>query len=898
MKYGKLIFLFALIICFGLTIQQKDNLKNIWTEYWKLHTSFDERMYNASIPVIDKKIEKLDPEAAAIINFRLGSFSRDSKEGMEILSQNILQFPNNQFFLHELATYTYCNLENGLSPQILLKLSDRLIELDDKNSNYYYLKAYALLMERKGNDFNEVIEAIKKATECEYSKDPYVLYKERVLALAKKQGLHFRLMDNLYFEEPYSFFIRKLRDTLIQYENFLITEKAFDKAEQLSAVLKATSQNEPLSRMQFMFSGGFGNWGMPQQLELQRKDLTKDEADRRRMELCSYISLDTIVKSQHKSYEYSKEAGRYALAVFPFLYLSRLAFLFLVLCVILLSVMFIRKENPVASRISKASAVRYLIYGFVFLVSSQFLLIAELFTNELSCGCCHYNYSDIFLFTPVLKKLDFGAIRELWDAPFYVYLPFIAFIVVICMGIIKFFKPKLDNIGSRFAAGILLAIPLGLACGILQGHTYIKYLTALMFILFAFKYSFRIITIKNILQVFIGSRREGINTLRRDVLQLSGISFLICWLGFLLLAPMAYKSMGKKEIDVSEKIYSYSGDPEKGYQEIINKIHDVNLYEQSVPYYLSLVQSKDLSQALLKLKKKRYAPPWRIGFGNANDVNEKTSDYLYDCQIVYSLHFAGRDQMHVMISYLNDSENIMALIARARLGDKSVKNDLLDKLSEIKKLGNNIDELENAYGKRIPRDYELITALSVILEPNEAVALVKEYFDTHPAERLDMYFHHKGPNMLPKPYALKVLNLYLDKAEKEINDVPDFRKYDLLYPLRDTQGLYWDSQTAKRVLTLILSACSEEHIETFGIEHYLESDSSGILLKGLKSDKENLRAWCVLQLEKIGYEWDKEELENLSEDKSWKVRANFAVANPSLIKENENSDYVKLIKRL
>ena len=79
MKYAKLIFLSTLVICLGLSIRQKDNLKNIWTEYWNLQKSFDERIYKANIPAIDKKVEKIDPEAAAIINFRLGSFSREWK---------------------------------------------------------------------------------------------------------------------------------------------------------------------------------------------------------------------------------------------------------------------------------------------------------------------------------------------------------------------------------------------------------------------------------------------------------------------------------------------------------------------------------------------------------------------------------------------------------------------------------------------------------------------------------------------------------------------------------------------------------------------------------------------------------------------------------------------------
>jgi hypothetical protein len=78
----------------------------------------------------------------------------------------------------------------------------------------------------------------------------------------------------------------------------------------------------------------------------------------------------------------------------------------------------------------------------------------------------------------------------------------------------------------------------------------------------------------------------------------------------------------------------------------------------------------------------------------------------------------------------------------------------------------------------------------------------------------------------------------------------------------------------------------------------LTSDESELLIKGLQSDDENLRAWCVWQLRKIDYKFRDNELKKITEDKSWKVRANLAIFHKSLIKENETSDFVKLVKSL
>ena len=79
MKSGRLL-LIAFAVCIFFTFLQRDNLKSIWQEYWAIHRSYKDSRYTPKIPAIDRKIEKLDPEAAAIINYKLNFIPKDKKE--------------------------------------------------------------------------------------------------------------------------------------------------------------------------------------------------------------------------------------------------------------------------------------------------------------------------------------------------------------------------------------------------------------------------------------------------------------------------------------------------------------------------------------------------------------------------------------------------------------------------------------------------------------------------------------------------------------------------------------------------------------------------------------------------------------------------------------------------
>jgi len=908
MRPGKLILISGLIVCIGLTFWQKNNLKTIFGEYRatkKFYYHTREGWRNKT-PIINEKIAKIDPQAAAIINYQLNDnlYHLGDEQRTEALSNNILKFPDNQYFIYTLSEWIFHDSGNCFDPVILLKLSNRLIELDDKNSNYYYLKAYALLHLRQDNNFDEVIKAVKSAASCEYHKDPYLMYIDRIVAISQKQGLPKEIIEELEYVFEYNFFIGKIYDALMQYENLLITERDFAKADEISNTLKSMisdKMREPLinnnqSLYPFPLYGlgvGFGRWNLPQEMELQLKDLPQPEADKKRMEICAIVNPEKKVEYVNKFYEPGPETQIYATAVSPFLYFVRMAGVLIFIIAILTIVSFSRK-NELNNGISKAALIRFLIYGFVCLIASQLLAVISF----LEHSCC-YSYKEIFLF----KHIALEDLKDLMDAPKrFLIIPFIPFAIVFCFGVISFLKRGFDNIVTRFISAILLAIPLGLAAMILQGHTYIKYVPIIIFLLFAFKYSFRKITIRTILKAFTGCRDEEIPAIRNDLLKFSCISFFLCWFGLTLLAYPARKSMNEKPSKRNVYSYSFTNDYEKAYQNILKKIDDTNLPRANIVRCIPLVKSEDLPGVMQKLKNRKFPSYWTLHPEAFCPSGNKDYDTLTERSISFLLMTAGRDQMPIILRYMDNPDNGIALIFRAQLGDKSVKEKLVNILGKMIKDSNQAEaEQRGDYDILKPRESQVVFALAAISEPDEAFELIKDFYKRCSTNDDYVRFEFNDFCTLPREVILKIYNFHLDDLVNKIKDSNNDERYFPLSPFfyEESESLYLDNQVAEKMLKMFLMNDKiDEQISRLGIEHYLTLDDADLLLKGLQSDNENLRAWCLWQLKKNNYKFSEDELEKLAGDKSWKVRANLAIFDKSLINDNETSAFVNLLKAL
>jgi hypothetical protein len=162
-------------------------------------------------------------------------------------------------------------------------------------------------------------------------------------------------------------------------------------------------------------------------------------------------------------------------------------------------------------------------------------------------------------------------------------------------------------------------------------------------------------------------------------------------------------------------------------------------------------------------------------------------------------------------------------------------------------------------------------------------------------------------NLLPTQQARKVIKAYLAKTEN-LAEATVQTSYGIsfrsspdraLSPLRTPVGLCGDRQIAESVFKImLLTADAGDEFGLWGVSPYFTKESAQLLKRGLMSSDENLRAWCLWQLRKIGYEFDKTELAKLLKDENWKVRANAVLTSKAIttLAEKDHSHFVRLVE--
>ena len=171
----------------------------------------------------------------------------------------------------------------------------------------------------------------------------------------------------------------------------------------------------------------------------------------------------------------------------------------------------------------------------------------------------------------------------------------------------------------------------------------------------------------------------------------------------------------------------------------------------------------------------------------------------------------------------------------------------------------------------------------------------------------DRFF--EGLMFLPTNHTRKVIKAYLAKVRDwhlhpqetpfgKFHDDP----YRTIYPLQGVIACYADSHIAEGIFKSMLSGVAEgEEFRSFDTSPYLGPQSAELLKEGLAAGNADMRAWCVWQLRKVGYQFKPEELSSLLKDKSWKVRANAAFVggkDAAPIAEKDRNAFVRLVGTL
>ncbi len=432
-------------------------------------------------------------------------------------------------------------------------------------------------------------------------------------------------------------------------------------------------------------------------------------------------------------------------------------------------------------------------------------------------------------------------------------------------------------------------------------------------------------------------KTESIATSRLRILKLLQPYLLVFFISFL--AGIYFSCyMMRERINQSiklEQIDNFKPFPpanERTYHALVTKILNSASDRLGNPRYLLFSEPNDFPKLFTK--------------SNRTEPDEAKEDELRRL-----LKESPPDLRNTIVNLLKNPNSNEAIIARAAAGDKTLKPQL-QKIFEQKLSAlaihdyNNIDR-DNFPAANRPENIfsdcvQAAVALARFSEPNEAsqrfMNIIKNcdsaisknnnlfapgMFIVPDAIHYNSSEFFKGLNSLPCPRATQVLKAYLDKTKYD--DITSGNAY-ASYDIENCLAKFADTEIAENIFKLMcgtelltkpvlspnFSALNKIAKELqmpqqaasqlrLVISPHLNEHSIPLLKNALNTDDANLRAYCVWQLTKAGYKWPQDELEKLFNDKSWKVRANTALASPQQAKvflKNDKNDFVKITLNL
>ena len=446
-----------------------------------------------------------------------------------------------------------------------------------------------------------------------------------------------------------------------------------------------------------------------------------------------------------------------------------------------------------------------------------------------------------------------------------------------------------------------------------SGYFYLEYLVMLLFILF----SAVIIAgpaprdkspFVSFLTLF-GTDAQQV-TIRVKCLKLVAPFIVVYWIVFVYLMPGSAYRIGceASQYNSPRRKYTLPEPNDMTYQRVLNYLENTQKTRFGMLGPIGLVMPEDLPDVLEKIKElpsdERYMRRSRPGEPNRAPNPEMSKDAL----LIRAITSCGRDAVNIITAYIADPNQPRALLARAKLGDISVKQPLEQLLAQRIADGNDFprwpDEADRR--ERPMSSAEIIPALGCVSEPNEAAQRYLSFIQrNNMPEIIEDFDFIKGINLLPTQQARIVLKAYLAKAadwqtppEMEIR--PCLR--DVLNSLRYVVGFYADREIAEGVFRLMLRIYeNREELRELNISPYFTIESAELLKKGLTVHNDKFRAWSVWQLRRVGYQFTQEEIDKLLKDDSWIVRANAVMAQPERAKEviaNDKNSFVRFAATL
>ena len=353
------------------------------------------------------------------------------------------------------------------------------------------------------------------------------------------------------------------------------------------------------------------------------------------------------------------------------------------------------------------------------------------------------------------------------------------------------------------------------------------------------------------------------------------------------------------------------------YYKMVDRIMTGKISARDSIFYLHMIEPNDLPYVLSTVKN-----------SDPDGIDDRSLCELIEC--------STSDTLNIILDFLDDPNSENALINRAKAGDKKVKDKLLlllnQKLAAFEATEHNVKRWNNNWDQpRLGHCFRIAGALAYISEPNENLERFLYLVENSDLPRMEMgtvcsdsHYLYNSLTGLQTKHATRVLKAYLNKT-----DYSDLRSGDSLFLLRETLSQFADSVIAEDVFSImfktstmanpsdteikrannpIVKAIKEIFSPSYeaskllkAIAPHFDMNSINTLKDGLGSTDENLRAYAVWQLTRVGYKWPKEYIDRLTQDKSWKVRANTVLALDSeraALMQNDNNNLVKLTAKM
>lgn len=961
MKLRIILWVGVISCCIALGFTQRDNLSTVWREYSSLWRDFEQSEYylQPRRELVPKHIAATDPSAAAVAEYAASYHIKDDQRTQR-LSELVLEFPDNDYFLLELAGHLAGYPE--LDPQIRAELAQRLVERNPAAANYHYILAKVIFDLQKNPDLNAVLAKIEQGNKCPGYDLPYKRYKEAAIDIAEKSGISRQLISRLHIAGYEGYASYNLQKNLSRRAGLAFIEGDYDAARKISDVVAAMHRRKMASgdrreiclKNLSWFSSPFSfySWYCPESMELQLASVSPQRAKELRLQLCSeiqpYLELGRDNQPRVKTGRDDEQIATIrSFALPPTVHCARMSAAAGIALTILIVVCLFRGVEKLQKVSLSAICLAIIAWLCYFAVENIAYLLW--FCGQSVCRCC-LSYTTVmrpsliglsliadeplvasgFLAVPLLmilfllllgstvnQRFQHWRLRILLTAVFAgIWLAVIALAAQIADGWID-----TDEYAGAFAvvaiAGLVAAaltrwlgqwriswiVPIAVLLGCIGIMTrscrYIDLLPMIAFLLItaviAVDNSVVRGGIKTKLSALISSGAASRGLRRRCItliltIMIAGFVISASLSGacarFIETETMPYPALENKEYVLAEP-------NDTAYKLLLAKFDDPNIKSYQAIRFIGLVSPEDLPAVLNKLKDKAYVTSkedslMQMLYGKpmSQPIKSESADSLRDKFLIFAILSSPRDSTAILADAMENSNHERALVARAKLGDSKAKGRLEQLLFE--RLNGRIESNESndaaSWWDRPVHTGEILGALARLSEPNEIVEHYLAYLNsTDVCDLTEQHEFFDAITLLPSAQASRVIMAYLEKARTAVLDgtltMYPTQHCSVLNAIKRIVGPYYDRRIAEAVFEItLLSAdkCGSNNLPEVPL--YFTSDSVALLKQGLAYPDERLRAWCVWQLHKVGYEFSKDELEALLADDSWKVRANAAVA--------------------